>query len=365
MCSIVLCAANGRFSCPFCCLPNTHWCNMYEGKIERIYLRVGGLDMSKHCGPWPCPHHKQCGRAKHGTKKVNLLYDIVDLDHILIDELHCFLRLWDLVLDILLGYVEAYDREEVLERVGKMLGVNFHTMDGEDDGGYQLWTPLTGDRAKVLLDGLVRRKDLMEKLFLVGEQSVLISNDDEREKEKKEGHQLQFERTYSLFLYLSQITDFLRDGRKVLKTIEQFEQCVKKFVGVLSVGWGSVIGRVWYLHQLVAHIPVQLKRFGGSIFFGSCSAQERLNGKHTHLLLNCIQKQHSSKQLFTRSLREIYFLQHPELTHKKYTRPKRKRKREEERETGNQSTLTLDEYTQQEKRTKKKKKDRRTKVPIE
>jgi len=36
------------------------------------------------------------------------------------------------------------------------------------------------------------------------------------------------------------------------------------------------------------------------------------------------------------------------------------------REKGNQSTLTLDEFTQQEKRRKKGKiKDRRTKVPIE
>ena len=40
-----------------------------------------------------------------------------------------------MLLDTLLAYVEMYDREEEMEEVAKLLGVCFHVLDGEDDGG--------------------------------------------------------------------------------------------------------------------------------------------------------------------------------------------------------------------------------------
>jgi hypothetical protein len=74
-----------------------------------------------------CPgNFNRCNSAKHGMKRHCLLAGIVDLEHIIIDELHLFLRLWDLIMNILLGYVEAVDREDVLERISIIFKVLFH-----------------------------------------------------------------------------------------------------------------------------------------------------------------------------------------------------------------------------------------------
>jgi len=162
--------------------------------------------------------------------------------------------------------------------------------------------------------------------------------------------------------------DYLRDGREKLSGQCEFERCVKDFVTTLNDGWGSVVGKMWYLHLLNGHLSGQLKRFGGSIYFASCSAQERLNGKHTHHLLSCVQTHRSSHQLFVKEIREIHFDLHPEEKQQTKTHTKkRKRKTEEERlrEIGINTTKTLNEQTQKERPKKKKKKDRRTKVFLE
>lgn len=356
-----LCAAMGKYSCPFYCIPNTHWTAVYLGLLNaNDFRRTRFNDLSVCLSN--CPGHKTCGKAKHGVKNENLLEGLFTFEDILLDELHLFLRLWNLVLDILLGYVEAYNREFLLEKVAKIFGVTFHILDGEDEGGYQLWTPLTGDKALLLLDGLVKRRDLMRLLFLVDEESIHIP-EDESMKEKEEGHEIQFQRIYSLFESLSQIIHYLRDDRTTLSCFAKFQECIQKFFLVLTAGWGSVIGKVWYLHQLYCHIPTLLTRWGGSIYFASCSSQERLNGKHTSLLLSCVQKQNSSLQLFTRARRELYFEQNSELKtpHKQVTR---KKKTKEEKLIGSKTKLSLNEKKREETDKPKKKKERRTRIAL-
>ena len=250
-----------------------------------------------------------------------------------------------MLLDILLAYIETYKREEEIERVAKLLGICFHVLDGEDEEGYQLWSPLTGDKAKLLLEGLVKRKDLMESLFLVGkEREKIISSEEKNREEVEKAHEYQFELIYSLFSSFINFIDYLRDDRKVIKNINEYNVCVQKFMNLLCEGYGNVIEKFWYLHILYSHIPSQLQRNGGSILFASCSLQERLNGKHTHQLLSCIQKQQSSYQLMNRMRREVHFIQNPQdtLQHNKQINPRKKKTIEErEKDIGKHMSINL------------------------
>jgi hypothetical protein len=232
-------------------------------------------------------------------KRHCLLAGIVDLEHIIIDELHLFLRLWDLIMNILLGYVEAVDREDVLERISTIFRVSFHRLDGEDEKGLQLWTPLDGNNAKKLVDGFSNNKSIFAEMFL-------LNGLPSKQKGKRINHQLVFERIFTLFSCLSSIVDYLRDEKKKLKTFVDFQTCVKQFITTLCQGWETAIKKMWYLHLLFAHLPFQLQKFG-SIYFASCSAQEKLNDVHTHQLLLCTQKCVSSKQILIRSRRLIYY----------------------------------------------------------
>jgi len=339
-----LCAASGQFSCPFCVVPHTHWNDIYEGnKSVSGYERVSMDDMNMWKGSACLLHEDGCGKKKHGKDRENLLQGLFDFEHIIIDELHLFLRLWDVMLDILLSYVELNDKEELLERVAGMLGVTFGLMKGEDKKGFQLWSPLTGDKAKQLLEGLVNKKELMQSLF---------------EKEDE----YEFNMTFSLFSCFNDMIDYLRDERSVLKNVNEYNNCVEQFMSLLGEGYGNVIGRLWYLHIMYCHLPMILERMGGSIYFASCSEQERLNGQHTHQLLSCTQKHQSSIQLMKRMRTQVHFTQHPEskLQHNKQQK-KRKKKTVEEREkaVGSKTTQTLNDYTKPIQKKKRKKKVRK------
>jgi hypothetical protein len=300
--------AIGTFSCPFCFVPNTMWGAVHAGKLSASdHLRESFTLMSRPVHN--CPKHPQrCKGDSHGCEKENLLMGLFELEDVFLDELHLFLRLWDLLLNILLGYVEPFYREDALESAAKKIGVCFHLLDGLDTKDYQLWTPLTGDKSKKLLDGFVEHKDWMREIFLVDEQANLLAADSQKElEEKKKAHEMMFEAIYSLFAHFRKIVNFIRDDRKTLKTAQEFENEVDMFIEELYSGWGEAVKKGWYLHMLKSHVPAQMERLGGTIYLCSCSAQERMNGKHTKLLLHCIQKQDSSKQLLVKEKSGIYF----------------------------------------------------------
>jgi hypothetical protein len=108
--------------------------------------------------------------------------------------------------------------------------------------------------------------------------------------------------------YLSRlivIINFIRDKKNGL-SLEDFRSLVKEFGDNLINFFGQNIANSWYLHLLLFHIPDQIERFG-SIYPYSCSPQERVNGIHSRLFINCILSSNSSKQLLEVVRLKIYF----------------------------------------------------------
>jgi hypothetical protein len=342
-CVLGMSGAIGTFSCPFCFVPNTMWGAVHAQKLSASdHLRESFMLMSRPTHN--CPKHPlRCKGDPHGCERENLLMGLFELEDVFLDELHLFLRLWDLLLNILLGYVEPFYREDALESAAKKVGVCFHLLDGLDSKDYQLWTPLTGDKSKMLLDGFVKHKDTMREVFLVDEQAKLLITDSEEElKDKKEAHEMMFESIYSLFAHFQKIVDFIRDDRETLTSVQEFENEVDVFIEELYSGWGEAIKKGWYLHMLKSHVPAQMERLGGTINLCSCSAQERLNGKHTRLLLHCIQKQDSSEQLFVKEKSVIYFDLNQDKAKK---RNQYKKGKTSSRKGKRFTTETVDQYT--------------------
>ena len=126
------------------------------------------------------------------------------------------------------------------------------------------------------------------------------------------------------------------------------------FIQELYEGWGNAIKKGWYLHMLRSHLPAQMKRLGGSIYMCSCSEQERLNGKHTKLLLNCIQKHNSLDQLMQKQASEIYFQLHPDKQKKRNTHQISKKKNPSPRKGQIFATETMDQQNKQNKAQKER-----------
>jgi len=61
-----------------------------------------------------------CSASLHGCEpalRPNLLREFVCLWEIIVDELHLFIRSWDVILDLMVGYAEAFQQEDVLEGI--------------------------------------------------------------------------------------------------------------------------------------------------------------------------------------------------------------------------------------------------------
>ena len=108
-------AANGKFSCPFCVLKKDFWLKFLEPCDEENSKNLRrSSDLRKRRGAGPCPAHtsmQTCGASAHGAEKENLIAGLIEQENIFIDELHLFLRLWDLAMDYLLSYCENYSIE--------------------------------------------------------------------------------------------------------------------------------------------------------------------------------------------------------------------------------------------------------------
>jgi hypothetical protein len=116
-------AANSEFSCPFCLVPNTMWgqaiLHNNPRPVDFCRHSMHALDICKNVNQH-CPLHmnlRACHVSKHGCalQRPNLLAAFMKLDEIVIDELHLFMRQWNLHLDFIIGYAEAHGLEDVLE----------------------------------------------------------------------------------------------------------------------------------------------------------------------------------------------------------------------------------------------------------
>jgi hypothetical protein len=91
---------------------------------------------SKFLGQNCLAHYDEYKFVKYFVKEDNLLYVIVDLCNVILDELYFFLRLWDFILDILLLYIERFNCEERLKRIAKKLSVIFIVLNSVDNEKY-------------------------------------------------------------------------------------------------------------------------------------------------------------------------------------------------------------------------------------
>jgi hypothetical protein len=120
-----MCGASGTCSCPFCLLPSSLWPDAISGKVDsKRYLRKSVTELGKFRNPEEgCPVHssteaclKNSKTMDHGIKRKNLLAGLVEMDDIIIDELHFFLREFDLLENVLLRAIETFELEEELEK---------------------------------------------------------------------------------------------------------------------------------------------------------------------------------------------------------------------------------------------------------
>jgi len=259
----------------------------------------------------PCPDHasvSSCNRAKHGTQRGCLLTGLLELTDIIVDELHFFLRLFDMLLELLLSYVETFNIESHFEGVVSVIkGVSYHMIDGLGRDGHQRWSNLDGEMAWKLMVGLLTDSGnypLLRKIFFVGNRFDLL---DHSHGATRDYHERRYDQFLMAFQRLRSLVLFLRmkEGSG-LEDIDAFELLAHVFCHDLHTAFEDAVVRKWYLHILCAHLPDLLRRYG-SIWRFSCSALERMNGRHSKQLTSAILLTNSSSQLLHRHLLQIYF----------------------------------------------------------
>jgi len=324
-------SATGNQSCPFCLLSKKQWAEVIMPNCQykpQDYARKS-LNLLTHFknDAMHCFLHKStktceqaaaaatnpsCKVVVHGRKMQlpNLLQNIgLQLDDIVLDELHMFMRLFDNLLDRLLYYLEEYNLEAEFEKIveTKMNGVTFHLEDGLTEDGLQSWSYLNGEMAWKLLEGLLQMdlhndgECVMASIFYVGKRSTLLEEDKRKKSEKY------FAVLKICFTALHDIFLFLRHKNGPITSIEQYEGKVIEFCQTQINFFGPDIARGWYFHLLGCHSVDILKHHGGSILRFSCSAQERVNGIHGKQMVNCVVNQNSAFEILKLMRREIYF----------------------------------------------------------
>ena len=319
--------ANGTMSCPFCMLKKDQWAfAMFPNKFQidsHSYARksLKELYVLKKSDTVHCMHHsnaKTCRTAgekmeceAHGKKKgrKNLLENLgITLQDIVLDELHMFMRLFEHLLDRLLYYLEVHDLEEEFEELvrKKMKRVTFHLEDGETDEGLQCWSPLNGEMSWRLLHGLLNISEetgecIMADVFYVGARSTLIV------PEKRSYSEAYFKVLKFCFSALRDMFAFLHHKEGPISNLEEFQALATKFCQEQIKFFGKNIANGWYFHLLGCHLTDILHHCNGSILRFSCSAQERVNGTHAKMLMNCVRNQNSSFEIMKMVRRLLYF----------------------------------------------------------
>jgi hypothetical protein len=229
-------------------------------------------------------------------------------------------------------------------------------VDAVDKDGYQLWSRLDGKAAYRLMDGLIS-KNLLKEMFFVGDRVELLkkfskkllssSSGSELFIENVKYHERYYERVSAVFQDLSLIMGFVNNP-KIMSSEEVddfWATTVIPFCKILYDYWGSCVTRSWYLHVLYNHLPHQLKRYGTISPF-NCSAQERMNGQHSHQIVSSVQVHNTSLQLLKRKRREINFtFIDPEKKREKRMYKKNRANSCRPRSQTSKKTITLDTYT--------------------
>ena len=319
--------ANGSMSCPFCMLKKDQWAYaMFPEKFGidvQSFARMSleELYIMKQSDVMHCTQHtnaKTCKTAggkmeceAHGKKKGrnNLLKALgISLEDIVLDELHMFMRLFKHLLDRLLYYIEAHDLEEEFEKlvIEKMKGVTFHLEDGETEEGYQCWSPLNGEMCWRLLHGLINSNEetgdcVMADIFYVGHRSTQMV------PEKIEQSESYLKVLKFSFIALKDLFYFLHHKEGSVSNLEQFHALATMYCREQIKFFGKDIAKGWYFHILGCHLTDILRQCNGSILRFSCSAQERLNGAHSKMFMNCVVKQNSSFGIMKGVRRMLYF----------------------------------------------------------
>ena len=319
--------ASGSMSCPFCMLRKDKWAfAMFPAKFQidvHSFARksLEELFILKESDAVHCMQHSNARTCRtagekmeceaHGKKKGrrNLLKDLgISLQDIVLDELHMFMRLFEHLLDRLLYYLELHDLEEEFEKLvrEKMKGVTFHLEDGETEDGLQCWSPLNGEMSWRLLHGLISTNEetgecTMADIFYVGPRCTLIV------PEKRAFSEAYFKVLKFCFTALKDMFYFLHHKAGPVSNLEQFHALATLFCQEQIKFFGKDIANGWYFHILGCHLTDILHHCNGSILRFSCSAQERLNGTHSKMLMNCVLKQNSSSEIMKVVRRILYF----------------------------------------------------------
>lgn len=109
-------SANGKFSCPYCVLHKDHWVKcLYNRDYDLRNEERSPTNLARRIGGGHCYVHASdqiCAASTHGKVRENLLDGLIEPSNIFIDELHLFLRLWDLTIFYLLAFCEHYSLEK-------------------------------------------------------------------------------------------------------------------------------------------------------------------------------------------------------------------------------------------------------------
>ena len=318
-------SATADQSCPFCLLSKKQWAQalmpncpfQVEEYAQKSVTSLMHFKNDTMC----CIHHKNaktCAQAasnsssgSHSSKVglPNLLEGIgLQLEDIVIDELHMFMRLFENLLERFLYYLEEYNLEIEFETLiqTKMNGITFHLEEGLTEDGIQCWSYLNGDMAWNLLEGLLKIDPntgdcLLASVFYVGERSSLIHVEKRKKSEKYyEVLKVSFTALHNIFL-------FLRHKNGPISTPEQYQAKVNEFCQTQIKFFGPDISRGWYFHLLGCHSMEILKLCEGSILRFSCSPQERMNGIHGKQIVNCVMNQNSAFEILKLMRRDVYF----------------------------------------------------------
>jgi hypothetical protein len=312
-------SANATFNCPFCLVSKKMWGLIISGKIDsNLFLRKSISELSKMKDPSrPCPAHltiEKCLQSDHEIKNENvcLISGLFDLENIVIDELHLFARLSDLIMNRLLNYVESFGIENDLEKISRSLGINFHCVESVfTKEGFQAWSNLTFTQTETFIRALVKLQDddnmcLLNKIFFVQEREMFIRTNHIRNRPKAiRNHYRYYDCIKRAFISLLEIIDYLREKPSQITSNTMFKNFVLQFAKELYACYDDVSSG-WYLHVLISHVPFMLERFG-SIKRFSCSPQELMNGQHSKTNRNCSILYESSYHLLRKIRRDYYF----------------------------------------------------------
>jgi len=286
-------AANSRWFCLFCLCQNDQrsWTTVdwnstqYQRTLKNLQ---GGKCTDESCRKGRGNSHP------HGViAECLLLEGLFDMDDILIDVLHQFLRMMDLLLKGLIDIVTEYRIEYKLTQECLRVGVVFKKLDSKNaKTGKPEWTSLDGSAKKILLERLN-----LDNILPTKEQGF-----------QKHDDWILLWLTYQSINSYLQSTEPPKDG--VISSVEDYEMFALELLLLVRL----VLGEdhvTPYLHVLVFHVPRMLRKHGNIAKF-SCSAQELKNSLQTQTFFRRTTPSKAAKQIINHEHRTLWYRSNPE-----------------------------------------------------